>query len=401
MTGSRWSMIRGLALGSVQLAAVVGLVFGTVTLSNYMRENQPERVKIDAKTFVPSVETVRVSLETRQIMVTKTGSVEPSVYVNHTPSVSGRIEAVAPGLGGGAMFKAEDVLFEIASDDLEIELRRREADLAAAQANLDIELAQSENARREWDSFGRGEITDLAARGPQVRSAEAQVLTAQANLDAAQLDLDRAGFSLPFDGRIVELSLALGQKVTEGQSFGRAYSFDDIEVVVSLSTAEMALLGQSIGTQVSIEAGLFGEAVELTGTVERQGAEVNRTTRLTNLIIGLDRGEVQRLQVQPGTLVPLTLYGDEFAGVTELPNAALQEGDQVWLIEDGALRKSTSVEVILRGPNSTLITGLNDGDVVAIGTIAGARDGLRIQDQALLSQMRTDLALRAVDASDR
>lgn len=362
-----------------------------------MRDNQPERVQIEAQTFVPSVETVKVALETRRITVTQTGSVEPSVYVNLTPSVSGRIEAVAPGLGGGAAFKADQVLFEIARDDLEIELRRREADLAAAQANLDIELAQSENARREWDSFGRGEITDLAARGPQVRSAEAQVMTAEANLDAAQLDLDRAGFSLPFDGRIVDLSLALGQKVTEGQSFGTAYSFDDIEVVVSLSSDEMALLGQPIGTQVSIQAAHFGDIVDLTGTVERQGGEVNRTTRLTNLVIGLDSSEVQRLQIRPGTLVPVTFFGDAVSGVTELPNAALQEGDQVWLIENGALRRSTDVAVILRGPASTLITGLSDGDVVAIGTIAGAREGLRIQDQALLNQTQTDLAMGPLD----
>lgn len=391
-----WPTISRFLLGSVQLAAVVGLVFGTITLSNYMRDHQPERVQIEAQTFVPSVETVTVALETRQITVTNTGSVEPSVYVNLTPSVSGRIEAVTPGLGDGAVFEAEQMLFEIARDDLEIELLRREADLAAAQANLDIELAQSENARREWNSFGRGEITDLAARGPQVRSAEAQILTAEANLDAAQLDLDRTGFSLPFDGRIVDLSLALGQKVTEGQSFGTAYSFDDIEVVVSLSSDEMALLGQPIGTQVSILVYLFGDLVELSGTVERQGGEVNRTTRLTNLIIGLGSSDVQRLQIRPGTLVPVTFFGDAFSGVTELPNAALQEGDQVWLIVDGVLQRSTDVEVILRGPTSTLITGLRHGDVVAIGTIAGARNGLRINDQANISQSRTDLAMRSI-----
>ncbi|MEJ8562172.1 hypothetical protein QTO30_13680 [Yoonia sp. GPGPB17] len=200
--------------GIAQLLAVIAVVGGTVWVSNYMRDNQPERVQIETQTLTPTVRTTSVLIETRRIPLEKTGSVEPTVYVDISPEVSGVIETVAPGLAGGAAFEAGDTLFSIFRDDLVIELRRREADLASAAASLDIERAQAENARREWESFGRGEITDLAARGPQVRSAEAQVLIAQTQVDTAALNLDRAGYSLPFAGRVVETSLAAGQRVS-------------------------------------------------------------------------------------------------------------------------------------------------------------------------------------------
>ena len=221
---------------------MICVVGGTVAISNYLRDNQPERVQIETQSFTPRVQTTTVEARTRQIPLQKTGTVEPRVYVNISPEVSGVIETVAPGLAGGAIFEAGETLFGIFRDDLEIELRRRKADLAAAVASLDIERAQAENARREWQSFGRGEITDLAARGPQVRSAEAQVLIAESQVETAELNLVRAGYSLPFAGRVVETSLAPGQRVSAGQSYGRVYSFDSIEVAVQLSPDELALL---------------------------------------------------------------------------------------------------------------------------------------------------------------
>lgn len=368
--------------GSLQLVAVIATVIGTIYVSNFMKANQPSRVAIDASVFVPVVQTHIVETRTRTIPLQKTGSVEPSVYVSITPGVSGVVASVTPGLGGGAVFAAEENLFRISPVDLEIEVQRREADLASARASLEIEQAQGENARREWESFGRGEISELAARGPQIRQAEAQVLTAQASLSVALLDLERSGFAFPFSGRVVDLSLALGQKLTEGQSYGTVYSFDNVEVSVSLSTDELALLDPVIGTTATIEAQVLGRSVTMTGDISRVAGEVNRATRLTNLIITLDPDEVRRLQLQPGTFVRITLAGPELLDVAEVPNAALQDGEQIWLIEDGVLRRTQMVRTVLRGREKSLVTGLHDGARIVIGTVAGASDGMSVRIDA-------------------
>ncbi|MEL7346104.1 MAG: efflux RND transporter periplasmic adaptor subunit [Pseudomonadota bacterium] len=375
-TRRRWLAI---VVGSFQLAAVIGVVGGTIILSNYMRDNQPERVQIEAQTFTPVVQTTIVEVGTRRIPLEKTGSVEPTVYVNISPEVSGVIETVASGLAGGATFEAGETLFQIFRDDLGIELRRREADLAAAVASLDIERAQAENARREWESFGRGEITDLAARGPQIRSAEAQVLIAQAQVETAALNLERAGYQLPFAGRVVETSLAPGQRVSAGQSYGRVYSFESIEVAVSLSPDELALLDTVHGTAATVTARVLGRPVTLEGRVARIEGEVNRTTSLTQVIIELDAAIVRTVGLQPGTFVTVAFEGPQIGNVAALPNAALQENDHVWLVEDDRLRLAAQARVILRGRDTTLVVGLKNGARIAVGTIAGATDGLRVR----------------------
>lgn len=367
------------ALGTAQLAAVVGVIGGSVFASNYLRDNQPERVQIKAETQTPSVRTALVEARTRRIPLQRTGSVEPTVYVNISPEVSGVIETVAPGLAGGASFEAGETLFSIFRDDLQIELRRREADLAAAVASLDIERAQAENARREWESFGRGEITDLAARGPHVRSAEAQVLIAEAQVETAALNLDRAGYSLPFAGRVVETSLAPGQRVSAGQSYGRVYSFESIEVTVPLSPDELALLETVAGTPATVTARVLGKPVRLQGIVSRIAGEVNRSTRLTEIIVAFDTAIVRAFGLQPGTFVTVAFEGPEVEDVAEIPNAALQENDQVWLVDGNRLRLSSGLRVVLRGRTTSLVTGLEDGARIALGTIAGATEGLRVE----------------------
>ena len=376
---------RGLFTGTVQLIAVIGITFGTMLIANYMKNNQPERVQVDAEIFVPVVKTHTVRTGPRVVSVDKTGSVEPSVYVSITPGVSGVVEQVAAGMGDGAVFGADEILFHIAREDLEIEVQRREADLAGARASLDIELAQGENARREWESFGRGEITDLAARGPQIRQAEAQVLTSQASLNAALLDLERSGFSLPFDGRVVDISLAQGQKVTEGQSYGTVYGFDAVEVTVSLSPDELALLDTVIGTKAEIQAQVLGRETTLNGQISRVSGEVDRATRLTDLTIALDPQEVRQLQLQPGTFVQVSLAGPEYEDVAEIPNAAMQDGDLVWLVEDNMLQQRP-VNLILRGRETSLVTGLDHGMAIGVGTISGAVDGMSVRPESVETQ---------------
>lgn len=384
--------------GTMQLVAVFGVIGGTVLFSNYMRENQPERVPIEVQTFTPDIEATTVEVQTRRLSLQKTGSVEPAVYVNVSPEVSGVIKTVMPRLADGSTFEAGETLFEIFRDDLTIELRRREADLAAAVAALDIERAQAENARREWQSYGRGKINDMAAREPHVRSAEAQVLIAEAQLELATLNLERASYSLPFAGRVVETSLAHGQRVSAGQSYGRVFSFDSIEVSLSLSPDELALLKTVEETPALVTGRVLGKPVTLHGRIGRIAGEVDRGTRLTKIIVSLDAATVQSVGLQPGTFVTVSLLGPVVNNVAEIPNAALQENDQVWLLEGDRLRLSMGVDVVLRGQDTTLVTNLESGARIALGTIAGATNGMRIRPQMVLgSAADTTIQLEGVN----
>ena len=382
MTQGRGKALWVVVFGSLQLGFVVAIVGGTIFVSNYMRANQPPRVQVETNIFVPFVQTETVRLSERRFVRQATGSIEPSVEVAITPEVSGVIRSVRPGLGAGAMFEAGELLFQLDRQDLEIALAQAEANLATALASLDIERAQAENAIREWESFGEGEISDLAARGPQIRSAEAQVAQARASLETARLNLSRSGYSLPFDGRIIASSLAPGQRVAAGQSYGTVYGFDQIEISVSFGQADLVPFPQLIGTPATLSATLLGQDVQFAGIVSRVAGEVNRTTRLATLIITSEPREDLRDLLLPGGFVNVTLEGPVVAETVEVPNAALQDDDRVWLVEDGVLALSDPLRVVQRGRQATIVTGLHEGARIAVGTIAGATVGMPVRADA-------------------
>ena len=110
---------------------------------------------------------------------------------------------------------------------------------------------------------------------------------------------------------------------------------------------------------------------------------MNRSTRLTEVIVALDPSTVRSVGLQPGTFVTAAFDGPEIANVAELPNEALQANDQVWLVEGNQLRLSSGVRVVLRGRDTTLVTGLGNGVRIALGTIAGAVDGLQVRVESV------------------
>ncbi|MEJ8562173.1 hypothetical protein QTO30_13685 [Yoonia sp. GPGPB17] len=167
------------------------------------------------------------------------------------------------------------------------------------------------------------------------------------------------------------------------QSYGRVYGFDSIEVTVSLSAEELALLDRVAGTPATVTARVLGKPVTLQGSVTRIEGEVNRATRLTQIIVGLDPAVVRDVGLQPGTFVTVAFDGPEIENVAEVPNAALQENDQVWLLDGDQLFLTEDLRVILRGRDTTLVTGLEDGARIALGTIASAANGMRIRAEAV------------------
>ena len=302
------------------------------------------------------------------------GVVEARTITDVIPQVGGRVVAVSPEFRPGGSFAKGDVLFRIDASDYELAVERTLAEIEAARSDLALLEAQAAAEKQVWDrQFADRQIPDLVAKVPQIAAAKARIHSGQAARAAAELSLSRTVVRAPFDGRVLDTRLDIGQVVGAGAAVGSIFSDDSLEISVPVSREELALLGDAIGRRASIvRDGMTVSAVD--AEVVRQAAALDQRTRLGTLFLSTDQADALML----GEFVGVEIRGEAAPRVYRVPAAALTSRDQVWVVEDGVLRER-QVEVVGDEGDVAVVRNFDTGDGVVAIPPANGRDGLPVE----------------------
>ena len=332
----------GYVVGLIQLVVVIAVVGAALVLTRLLNQSGESREPVqrgdmDRRTAVslvtPEVVTLTPSLRL-------TGSVDIRASTSIIPQVGGRVVSVSPDFVPGGAVSRGDTLFQIERADFELAIEQVEAEIAAAGSELLQLRAEAQLAQEEWEELYPGrEINDLAARRPQIAAAEARLKSSQANKRVAELALARTTIVAPFDGRVLNSQLDVGQVVSPNVAVGTVYARDAVEISAPISEAELERL-QPVTDRVATilapgEGGVLGEA-----RVVRVDAQLDPRTRLGRLFL-----ETGDLPVQAGQFVELTLPLETVDGAFSLPETVLGARDRVFVVEDGTLA-SRQVRII-------------------------------------------------------
>src|SRR5690606_24784508 len=194
------------------------------------------------------------------------GPVRPARVWTAVAQVSGRIVSMHDELGNGSLVAGGTELLRIDPVDYELELARREAELAELDVRESNTRASVELERR---SLGLSEreterIRQLVARGTtsqseadaaertllgartQVRNLEntlalvpAQRAVLEARREQALRDIENTVVKAPFDMRVAALAVETGQFVSTGQAMLEGDSVARAEVVAQFSMASI------------------------------------------------------------------------------------------------------------------------------------------------------------------
>ena len=318
----------------------------------------------------PVVRVIRPALETTALTIATTGSVNVRNHVALTPQITGRVAAVSPNLRAGGSFAAGEELFVIETSDFELAVEQAAADVASAESTLLLRQAEGDAARSNYAILHPGEaVPPLVARVPQIEQAKAQLASARARSKVAALELSRTRFSLPFAGRVTEAAAEVGQVLTKGQSFGRAFALDAVEAVGFIGEDDLRRVSPVVGRRATVRAG----GGVLTAAVERVSAELDERTRFARLFLSFD--EIPALP--PGTFVDIEIEGPALKNTYTLPEAAEQVGTQVWIV-DGERLEVVRPTVLGRDGAGIVVDAFDYADGVVIGAVPGARRGLPV-----------------------
>jgi RND family efflux transporter MFP subunit len=284
----------------------------------------------------------------REVALTLTveaqGEVRPKREIQVAPQISGRVSYVSPDFIDGGFIRQGQVLVRVEAEDYELGVVRARSTVATAEQRLAREVAESELAQQDLEDLGMTDASPLARREPQLAEARASLEAAKSQLKDAQLALARTAVVAPFNGRVRERNVDIGQVVAPGQSLGGIFGNDVVEVSLPLKDDELGKLGLPIafassaktpGPEVIFTATVGGEPRTWRGQIVRTGAAINSQTRQINVIAELKdpfgKGADNGAPMAPGLFVNAEIQGRSLDRVLVAPRAALRTEDELFI----------------------------------------------------------------------
>jgi RND family efflux transporter MFP subunit len=222
------------------------------------------------------------------------GTVAPRTESDLVPEVSGRVTWVSPALVSGGFFSEGEPLLRIDPRDYEAALARAHADVARAEG--EAEHAQAELRRQLGLARSKANSPSQLSNARRAeRVASATLEAARVSLDQAQRDLARTEIVAPFDGRVREEQVDVGQFVSRGVRVATVYATDFAEIRLPLADRQLAYLdlpglrgattaGGVTGPEVRLRANFAGVEHTWVGRVVRTEGEIDPRSRMVHVV---------------------------------------------------------------------------------------------------------------------
>jgi len=377
----------------------IGIIVGAIVVVSLLIsfKPKPEEEETTKPPFV--VKTTETVVVEQTVSSTFQGEVRAKTDIELVTQVAGKVKSVSSKFTEGGQFLPGETLLQIDEADFRVALKSAEASVAAAQVDLDIEMATAATNAKEWQELQGKPIEEanpLRLNKPQIDRAKARLDAAKAELAAAQLNYDRTKISAPFAGRIMTKSAELGQFMARGASIGRVFATDAMEIRIPMTDVQVSELGLSLGYSAAENGGvvlpakvsvLFGASQrEWPGYLKSVDASIDNETRLLFATVVVEqpfahRGE-QSVPLVPGLFVDVELASPQNIVGIKIPRTALRNGNQLYLYEDEKLRLE-SVSVIFTSAEFVIIENVDQagrlvGKKVITSSVPGAHDGMSV-----------------------
>ncbi len=203
------------------------------------------------------------------VIVTATGSVEPTVQVDVSSEQSGTVREVL--VDYNSEVKKGDVLARLDTDKLSADLKAKEAALASSRAAVSKARADEQSAKSRLDrltalvssrvstqqDLDTAEFTYQAASAAR-ESAEADVIAAEAALEQAKLSLSKATIASPIDGIVLSRNVDPGATVAASLEaptlFTIAGDLREMELQVSIDEADVGQVAVGQAATFTVDA---------------------------------------------------------------------------------------------------------------------------------------------------
>lgn len=278
------------------------------------------------------------------------GTAESLTRTQLAAEVSGRVMTVSPKIRAGGTFAEGDVLVQLDDRNFRVEVDIAASAAADAEVRYLQEVAQADLAAQEWNERPNNDAAQLLAlRKPQVAAAKAAVQAAKARLDKAKLDLTRTQIKAPFDGKVLQQMVDVGQMISPSQGIAEIYGTDVVEVRLPVKIADLEHLSipeDNAANQPLPKVLLNGEFGSRTyqweGEIIRSEGAFDPATRMLYVVAQIKEPFIaneQRPAIRIGQFLSAKIEGQRLEDVFVIPRRAVSQDFVVSVADQGILKK--------------------------------------------------------------
>jgi multidrug efflux system membrane fusion protein len=371
---------RTLVLGTVVVLALAG--FAVVTRSAWWTPEggAAQAQRASAARAIP-VEVATATKRAVPVRVDAMGTVMPIASV----AIKARLETVITEVHfqDGASVKQGDLLFTLDSRQIEAEIKRVEAVIAGAKAQL--EQAEADVQRyTELVSRNATTVVTLKNAQTQVNVSRSVAESNRATLDNLKVQLDFTKIRAPISGRISMASVKVGNFVRPADTAPLATIVQTKPVYVAFPVPQRLLpeVRQAVAANTArVRTNQGSEAEPETGRVTMIDNTVDIASGMVMLRATMDNAEET---LWPGTLVN-TQFVLRMEETVTIPTSAVQVGQKgrfVFVIKNNVASVQPVVVARTLEGEAVISQGLNGGETVVTDGQLLLTEGARVTPRA-------------------
>jgi RND family efflux transporter MFP subunit len=369
---------------------VIGLgVAGFLALT----ASKPQLKRTKAPVPTPLVRVSTIKTGPQAVTIRGEGTVRPLREIDLVPQVAGKIVYASPAMVDGGEFRKGDTLLRIDPLDYELAVTLARARVKDAESRLKVAEVEAASAKDEWrliykNSKDVGENPPaLVAKEPQLAAARARLAADRADLQKAKLNLKRTELKAPFDGRVSEESVDIGQFVSVGRTLAKLFSTRAAEIVIPFDDESLYWFdvpgftpGSGDGSPARVTARIAGRDLSWSGKIMRAEGKLDERTRMVNVVVRVENPYVTKPPLIAGLFVTVEIRGHTLENAAVVPRAALRENNIVWTVDDNGQLIFRQVEVARLGAHQAILrAGLEDGDRVVTSGLKAVTNGMQVR----------------------
>ena len=320
------------------------------------------------------------------------GTVAPRTESALVPEVSGRVVWVSPALVSGGFFSEGEPL---------IRVERRSYEMAVARAKAGVERGKGEvnfaaDELNRQHGLSKRNVASPAQLSQAIRSdqvARANLTDAEVGLEQARWDLERTTMLAPYDGRVREERVDVGQVVSPGTSIATLYATDYAEIRLPVADHQLAYLNlPGYGTResdelprVELNARFAGTEHTWHGSVVRTEGEIDPKSRMVHVVARVEDPYAMQAEnksnapLAVGLFVQARIQGPAAEDVVVVPRYAMRDANHILVIDHEDRLRVREVEILRIDGEDVLIRGaLGPGERLCVSPLQIVIEGMKV-----------------------